>query len=436
MASVFSQIFILIVLILVNGLFALSEIAIVSSRKVRLQRLAAQGNRKAIAALELADSPNRFLSTVQVGITLIGIFAGAFGGATLSGKLAEQLVKIPVLEPYAQALSLGMVVCCITYLSLILGELVPKRLAMNNPESLAVMVAQPMKLLSAIAAPVVLLLSASTEFILKLLNSNASDQPDVTEEEIKVLIDQGIQSGIVETAEHDIVDRVFRLGDRPVRNFMTPRPDITWLDLKDSIEVNRQKLTGQNFTRVPVCQDGLDNVLGFVRVTDVLNQVLANRPLDLTSQLRRPLFVPESTSALKILERFKQTGNHMGIVVDEYGVIQGLVTLNDILLDLVEDIPTAGDLSEPLAIQREDGSWLLDGMLTIEEFFELFEIGINPEEIQSSYTTLGGFVITYLGKIPTSADHFEWRDLRLEVVDMDGNRVDKVLVTPNSLLKT
>lgn len=432
MFTVLTEILIVLLLILANGLFAMSEMAIVSSRKVRLQQLANTGNQKAQTALELANTPNRFLSTVQVGITLIGILAGAFGGATLAEKLAVELSQIPILDPYSDVIALAFVVGLIAYLSLIFGELVPKRLALNNPEQIAVIIAKPMNFLSKLTAPVVHLLSISTEFILRLLGIQASNEPQVTAEEIKVLIEQGTQSGIVEEAEQDIVDRVFQLGDRPVQSLMTPRPEIFWLDLDDTAEENRQQLNQISSTRVLVCQEGLDNVLGFVQVTDLLSQTLSNQPLDLTRSLRRPLFVPENTSVLKILEMFKQTGIHIGIVVDEYGVIQGLVTLNDILLELVGDIPTIDNQDEPQVIQREDGSWLLDGMLGVEDFFQLFELERFAGQSQGNYHTVGGFVITHLSRIPSVAEHFEWKGLRIEVVDMDGNRVDKVLVMPIS----
>lgn len=432
MFTVLGEILIVLLLVLINGVFAMCEIAIVSSRKARLQQLANTGNQKAQTALELANTPNRFLSTVQVGITLIGILAGAFGGTTLADKLALELKQVAILAPYSDAIALGVVVCFISYLSLILGELVPKRLALNHPEPIAILIAKPMNLLSKLGSPIVHLLSISTDLILNLLGSQVPNEPQVTQEEIKMLIEQGTQSGIVEEAEQDIVDRVFQLGDRPVQNLMTPRREIVWLDLADTLEENRQKLNGVSYTRVLVCQEGLDNVLGFVRVTDLLSQTLSNQPLDLTRFLRRPLFVPENTSALRILEMFKQTGTHIGIIVDEYGVIQGLVTLNDILLELVGDIPMVDHQDEPQVIQREDGSWLLDGMLAVEDFFQLFELERFAGQSQGNYHTVGGFVITHLSRIPSVAEHFEWKGLRIEVVDMDGNRVDKVLVMPIS----
>ncbi|MBE9146300.1 hemolysin family protein [Planktothrix mougeotii] len=432
MSSVFQEILIVVLLILANGVFAMSEMAIVSSRKVRLQQLANQGNKKAKVALELANSPNRFLSTVQVGITLIGILAGAFGGAAISARLETQLKQIPILAPYSNAISFTVVVITITYLSLIIGELVPKRLALNSPELIATTVSIPMRWLSRISSPIVHLLSASTELIVRFLGSHTSTEPEVTEEEIKILIEQGTKSGIVEEAEQNIVGRVFELGDRQVRTLMTPRPEIFWIDIDDSLEENRQSISETSYTRILVCQEDLDHVVGFIKVTDLLTQLLSGQPLDLTANLRRPLFVPETTSVLKILELFKQDETHFALVVDEYGVIQGLVTLNDILMELVGDIPSWENPEEPQKVQREDGSWLLDGMLPVEEFLELFNLEHLLEESEGNYHTVGGFVITHLGRIPTAADHFEWQNLRVEVMDMDGNRVDKVLIVPLS----
>lgn len=424
------EILLLLLLIIANGVFSMSEMALISSRKVRLQQMVNQGNAKARAALELADAPNRFLSTVQVGITLIGILTGAFGGATIADKLAVHLRLIPGLASYSKALSFGIVVLLITYLSLIFGELVPKRLALNSPERIATNVALPMRMVAAIASPVVHLLSASTDLVLRILGIGPSTEPQVTEEEIKVLIEQGTEAGTFEEAEQDMVERVFRLGDLPVNALMTPRPDIVWLDLEDSAAENHQKMMDSAHSRFPVCQGGLDNVLGIMPVTDLLARSLSGQPLDLTVSLRQPIFVPESTRGLKVLELFKQTSTHMAVVVDEYGVIQGLVTLNDIMVEIVGDVPSADELEDPQAVQREDGSWLLDGMLPVDEFFEIFEIKDLPFENQGNYQTLGGFVITHLGRIPAAADHFDWEGMRFEVMDMDGNRVDKVLVMP------
>jgi putative hemolysin len=422
------EILIILLLILANGMFAMSEMAIVSARKVRLQQMADQGDAKARAALELADAPNRFLSTVQIGITLIGIIAGAFGGSTLGATVAKALNRIPLLAPYSQALSFGIVVLIITYLSLIIGELVPKRLALNSPERIAMAVAIPMRMVAAIASPAVYLLSASTETVLRLLGIRDSNEPQVTEEEIKILIEQGTAAGTFEEAEQDMVERVFRLGDRRVGALMTPRPEIVWLDLDDSAETNRQVIIDSAHSQFPVCQGELDNMLGIIKVNNLLGRCLSSQPLDLAATLQRPLYVPENMPGLKVLELFKQSSNHIAIVVDEYGVIQGLVTLNDIFEEIVGELPSLEQLDDPQVVQREDGSWLVDGMFPVEEFFERFDLEELTREQRGNYHTMGGFMITNLGRIPTAADYFEWRGMRFEVMDMDGNRVDKVLV--------
>ncbi|NET38794.1 MAG: HlyC/CorC family transporter [Cyanothece sp. SIO1E1] len=433
MSSITFEILFILLLILANGLFAMSEIAVLSARKTRLEHLANRGDVRAKAALELSNSPNRFLSTVQIGITLVGILAGAFGGATLAEKLEAYLGMLPFVASYSVPMSLILVVLCITYLSLVVGELVPKRLALNAPEQIATNVAIPMRLLAAITSPVVNLLSHSTELGLKLFGVGPSaSEPLVTEDEIKVLLQQGTEAGTFAAAEQDMVERVFRLDDQPLSALMTPRPDIVWLDLNDSAQENNHKIIQSKLTRFPVCQDTLDNVLGLVHVNDLLTQSLTGESIDLAVSLRQPLFVPETTRALKILEMFKQCKTSIALTVDEYGVIQGLVTLHDILEAIIGDLPSVDQPEESPAVQREDGSWLLDGMLSVERFKELFDMEELPGEAMGNYQTLGGFVITYLGRIPNAADHFEWKRLRFEVMDMDGNRVDKVLVMPKS----
>ena len=424
------EILIVLLLPIVNAIFVMSEMAVVSARKVRLQQMANQGDIGARAALELANAPNKFLAIVQVGITLLIILSGAFGEGTISKRLIPILSHIPLLAPYSEAIASSIAILLITYLTLVIGELVPKRLALNNPELIAAAVALPMQTFAAIASPIVYLLSASTDTVVRLLGIRPSTAPQVTEEEIKVLIEQGTEAGTFEAAEQDMVERVFRLGDRPVSALMTPRPDIVWLDLEDSALENRQKMVDSAHSRFPVCQGGLDNVLGVMHVTDLLARSLSGQPLDLTVALRQPVFVPESTRGLKVLELFKQTGTHISLVVDEYGVIQGLVTLNDVLVEIVGDVPSDDELEDPQAVQRDDGSWLLDGMLSVDEFFEIFELKELPVEDRGSYQTLGGFVITRLGRIPAAPEHFEWEGMRFEVIDMDGNRVDKVLVVP------
>lgn len=408
----------------------MSEMALVSARKGRLQQLANQGDVKARIALELVTSPNQFLSTVQIGITLIGIFAGAFGGATIAEKLEKHLKLIPLLAPHSGAIALVLVVVIITYLSLVFGELVPKRLALNEPEHIATSVAVQMQSLAKIAAPGVNLLSNSTEIVLHLLGIVPSKEPTVTEEEIKILIEQGTEAGTFEEAEQEMLNRVFCLGDRRVSQLMTPRPEIVWLDLENSSEVNRQKVINSTHTRFPVCQGGIDNVIGVVQVNTLLARSLVDQPFDLTSSLQQPLFVPESTWALKVLELFKQSSPDLALVVSEYGVLQGLVTLNDVLEAIIGEIPSVDHSNDSQIVQRDDGSWLVDGMLPIEDFKKFFGLAELPGEKRGNYYTLGGFVITHLGRIPSAADHFDWQGMRFEVMDMDGKRVDKILVIP------
>ncbi len=424
------ELVITILLIIVNGVFAMSETAFVSARKVRLQQRANEGNAKAAAALEMVNAPNRLLSTVQLGITLIGIVAGAFGGATISEGLAVYLRAIPWLRPYSDAIALTIVVVVITYLSLVIGELVPKRIALNNPERIAMSMVKPMRVLAAIASPFIHLLSLSTEGILRLIGLRPSGEPPITEEEINVLIEEGTQIGTFEAAEQDMVEQIFRLGDRRVNALMTHRPDIVWLEANDTPQEISHKIRKSTYSRFPVCDGSLDNVLGMVHVKDLLLQCLAGQALDLKAALHEPLYVIESTTTLKVLELFKQTGQQAALVIQEYGDIEGLITLNDILEAIVGDISSDDDLDQAQVVQREDGSWLLDGMLPIEELKDILHIRALPEEENGDYNTLAGFVLMQLGRIPKTSDHFEWGSYRFEVVDMDGRRIDKMLVQP------
>ena len=425
------EILIIFLLIVANGVFAMSEAAIISARKERLQQLAEAGNSQARAALELATHPNQFLATVQIGITLVGILAGAFGGATIAEEIAARLSVVPFLAPYSEIVGVGIVVLGLTYFSLIIGELVPKRLALNNAERIASAVAAPMRALSAIAAPVVRLLNVSTDVVIRVLGVKPSTEPSITPEEIKILIEQGTESGVFEEAEQDMIESVLRLNERRVGAFMTPRMQIVWFGIEDSAEEIQRKIANSRHSRFPVIQDSLDNVLGIVRAKDLLTQSLANQRLDLMAWLHPPLFIPENMSALKVLELFKQKGTHIALVTDEYGGIQGMVTHNDILEAIVGYIHSAGSPAEPEATRREDGSWLLDGLLPIDKLKEIFDIEKLPDEEQSHYQTVGGFVMAQVRNIPLVGQRFEWGNLCFEVVDMDGRRVDKVLVTPS-----
>ena len=424
------EILIIFLLLVANGIFAMAELAVVSSRKMRLKQLAKKGNRRARSALELARDPNQFLATVQIGITMVGILAGAFGGATIAEELGVFLNSFPILAPYGEGIGVGIVVLALTYLSLVIGELVPKRLALHSPEKIASAVAAPMRALSGFALPAVWLLSHSSNLVLRILGVKPSTEPPVTEEEIKLLIEQGTQTGVFEEAELDMIEGVLQMADRPVSLLMTPRKKITSFDVGDSLDRIRRKLMSSKHSRFPVIKGNFENILGVVRTKDLLSQCLAGHPVDLGKMLRPPLFVPLSTSILKLLEIFKQEKTHIALVIDEYGGLQGLVTHHDILESIVGDIPSVGEPGEPQASQREDGSWLLDGMLHIDKLKEIFDFEDLPSENQGLYQTVGGFVIGRVRKIPSVGESFDWRGVRFEVVDMDGHRVDKVLAAP------
>jgi putative hemolysin len=429
MSSITLEILLILILIISNGIFSGSEIAVVSARKVRLEQLAQQGNRKARVAFKLANSPNDFLSTVQIGITLIGILSGAVGGATLAQRLKPLFDKISTLQPYSQGISVAIVVTIITYLSLVIGELVPKRIALNAPEQIACLIASPMRFLSGLTAPLVNILGLSTDTLLNLLGITVSNEPDITEEEIKVLIRQGAESGMFEEAEHNMVERVFRLGDRPIKAMMTPRPDVIWLDIQSSLEENLQKVMESNYSRFPVGRGSLDKCTGFIRIHKLLIAQLSGQKNPLEDFIQQPLYVPENTRALSVIGQFKETGVHIALVTDEYGGIEGLVTLNDLMEAIVGDLPSLEHEEEPLIIEREDGSWLLDGSLDIDDLKNLLEKDFLLEEAKNPFHTLAGFIIHFLEHIPQSGEYFEWNGLRFEIVDMDGTRVDKVLVT-------
>lgn len=417
---------IVFLLILLNGLFALSELAVVSARRTRLRRMAGEGVRGAQTALDLAASPNRFLSTVQVGITLVGIFAGAFGGATIAGPLAELLAPLPWVGTHSQGISLVVVVSLITYFSVVIGELVPKRIALFRAERIAALVAPPMQLLSVIATPLVRVLGVTTDAVLGLMGISASSPAEVSEEEIRMLVQEGAQAGIIEEAERDMVEGVFRLNDRPLEVLMTPRTEIVWLNTRASTAELRQLMSDTGHSRFPVCAGALDQVVGIARAKDALADCLSSRSFDPARTAREPLYLPGTMRALRALERFKQAGTHMALVVDEFGGIDGLVTLIDILEAIVGDIPTPEELADPAIVRREDGSWLVDGLLPVDEFKPRFQIKALPEE--DAYQTVGGFVVYMLGDLPEEGNQFTWEQLRFEIVDMDGLRVDKVLV--------
>ncbi len=425
---------VILALILVNGLFAMSEIAVISARKARLQQAAEEGDARARKALKLAERPSDFLATVQVGITLAGILAGAFGGATLAHGIANLFVTVPGLAPYSTAIGVAAVVAIITYLSLVLGELVPKRLALADPERVAGRMAGPMAGLATITRPLVRFLSISTDLVVRVLGVRSSAEPTITPEELRILVEQGRQSGVFEETEQDMIEGVLRLDDRRVGGLMTPRTQIVWIDVNDGPDAIREKVASSRHSRFPVCQGSLEEILGIVRTKDLLVQTLACQPLDLRSILQPPLFVPESASALRVLELLQEHRRHVALVTDEFGSIQGLVTHNDILEAVVGALPTPGRPTEPSAVRRSDGSWLVDGLMDIATFKALFDIEGEelPDEELGIYQTLGGFAMHQLDAIPTVGQTFSWQGFRFEIVDMDGRRVDKMLIhTPS-----
>jgi putative hemolysin len=419
-----------VLLIVGNGLFAMSELAVVSARKARLQRQAASGIRGAQAALDLARAPAPFLSTVQIGITLVGILAGAFGGATLAEKISAGVARVPLVAPYREAIGLGVVVVMITYLSVVIGELVPKRLALLNPERIAAAVAGPMRALTRMAHPLVRILTASSDLALRLFGVRAEAEEPITPEEVRILIEQGARAGVFETVEKEIVDRVLRLGSERVAALMTPRTSIVWLDVEQAVDSIRETIASSRLSRFPVAQGTLDNVVGLVLAKDLLARLLEGLPFDLKAALREPLFVPETMGALEVLEHFKRSSEHIALVIDEHGGVSGLVTHHDLLeavLGAIAEQPM--QLQDGEAVQREDGSWLIGGMLPLGEFKEKLGIPRLPGEERGDVHTMGGFAMLELGRIPSAGEHFEAAGMRFEVVDMDGRRVDKLLVS-------
>lgn len=420
------EILVIFLLIFLNGFFALAEMAVVSARRGRLQQMAEEGRAGARVALALAEHPGRFLSAIQTGITLIGIIAGAFGGATLSGHLAEFLQTVPALAAMAEELAFGLVVAAITYLSLIIGELVPKRVALLRAEKLAVAVAPVLAGVAWVTAPLVWFLGASTEGVLRLFRLPVVSENSVTEEEVKTLIAEGTETGVFERAEQQMIEAVLKLSDRTARTIMTPRPDVTWLDMNDPPETLWQEIRASGHTRYPVCRGDFDEVLGVVQSKDLLEQAVSETPLDLGAILAPALIVPDTTPVLRLLELFKAHSQHMAVVVDEYGSVEGVVSLSDILTSIAGLVPDAGDETEDAFARREDGSWLVDGMTPIEEVES--RLGIKGLYGGGDFHTLAGFLLSRFGRVPRAGEFFLWQGIQFEVVDMDGRRIDKVLI--------
>ncbi len=418
---------VVLVLFVVNGFFAMSELAIVSSRRARLQQLALGGNRGAGRALKLLDDPTRFLSTVQVGITLVGVFAGAYSGTTFSEPLAEALRGVPALAAYADEIAITLVVVGVTYFSLIIGELVPKRIALNNAERIAAFAATPMTVIATVGAPIVWFLKLSTEVVLFLLRVKPKPDSTVTEEEVKSLIAEGTNAGVFQPAEREMIEGVIRMADRSVRSIMVPRPDVTWLDIDDTPENILRDIDESGHSRFPVSRREIDEVIGVVHAKDLLQQLSRTGTIDVSGCLRQPLLVDEHMSILRLLDRFKTSPVHMAIVLDEHGSFEGIVTPTDILIAIAGDLPEREGETDPDAVRRDDGSWLLNGRMPIDDVERT--LAVQRMNDDDAYQTLAGFVLHRLGRIPAAGEHFAWRGWRFEVIDLDGRRIDKVLAT-------
>lgn len=429
MQQMLSEIFIILLLLMANGVFAMTEIAVVSARKARLRHLADLKDPGARVALELAESPNRFLSTVQVGITFVGVFAGAFGGATLAEELALLLQTIPGIKTYAEPAALGLVVVAIAYLSLIIGELVPKRLALQYPETIARLMARPMNQLAHLANPLVSLLSHSTEFLLRIIGLKATTSPTVTEDEVKSLVREGLKAGVLYPTESQMVESVLALDQLPVRDLMTPRAKIIWLNINDHHEIVWHKIVVSGHTNFPVYDRQRDNVVGTVSVKAIYANLAAGAPVCLKDLMTPPMIVPATQTAIQLLETFKKTGKYVALIADEFGEIVGLVTLHDVMEAIVGEFPSQDERARPSAKRREDGSWLIDAMIEVPTLQrQIPELKLDDPE--RDYQTLAGFVVKRLGHVPREGETFEEQGYLFEIIDMDQHRVDKVLLLP------
>lgn len=424
------EVALLLFLILLNGYFAMSEIALVTARKARLRKMSEAGDRRATRAIELGENPTRFLSTIQIGITSIGILSGIVGEAALAQPLAIVLQAWGVPLRASELGGTGIVVVLITYFTIVLGELVPKRLGQISPETIARFVAQPMLLLAMIARPFVRLLSASTELILKVLRVRDTSAQAVTEEEIHALLEEGAESGAIDELEHEIMRNAFRLDDRQVSSLMTPRAQIVYLNTGDPLDDNLRKITGSNHSRFPVVRGDLGEILGIATAKQLFAQKVRGEPTDLTKNLKPAVFVPESLTGMELLDAFRSSQIQFMLVVDEYGDVHGIVTLQDVLEAITGEFRTALP-GEAWAMQRPDGSWLLDGLIPVPELKDRLALAAVPEEDTGRYHTLSGMIMLLLGRLPRTGDRIDWGGWSFEIVDMDGNRIDKVIAAPH-----
>ncbi len=424
-----AEVLIILLLILINGMFSMYELAMVSVKKPKLEQQKLQGDKKAEKTLQLLEHPNKFLSTVQIGISLISILSGAFGGASIAEQFSEVLVAKGMLTSTADALALGVVVLSITFFSIVIGELIPKRIALNNPEGVAKGLSGFMGFLSSLSSPIISLLDISTELGIKLLGIKPSSEPTISEEELILLIAEGRNMGVFNKAEQDFVEGVFRFTERRVDALMTPKNDIDWLDLDDSRQQLLAEIKASRFSRLPLAKGDLDKIIGVIDVKDIAGMDILSEEVKLDQLAREPLYVPENTSALKAFESFRKSGIHEAMVIDEYGSIIGMVTLFDVLESIVGDIPSNQQDQAHEVVRRADGSWSLDGLLPIDELKEIIEVETLPDEDKAGYQTLSGLVMNQLGDIPKIGQLFELEGFKFEVIDMDRFRVDRVLVT-------
>jgi putative hemolysin len=423
------EIAILFGLILLNGVFAMSEIALITARRAQLQNLAQAGDSAAAAAIQLGEDPNRFLSTIQIGITLIGILNGFIGEAALARPFSEWLETLGVQDPLSDYLATGTIVIGITYFSIVLGELVPKRLGQINPEPIARLVARPMLFLAAVSKPFVELLSASTQLILRTFGIKEKQGSTVTQEEINLMLAEGSDAGVIEHQEHQMVRNVFRLDDRQIASLMVPRSEVVYLDVEEPLPDNLKSIELSEHSRFPVIRGNWEEVLGVASARQFLTQTLHGEKPNLTERLQPAVFVPESLTGMELLENFKNSGAHLAFIIDEYGEVQGIVTLQDVMEAITGEFKPHRP-EDAWAVKREDGSWLLDGLIPIPELKDRLSLKEVPEEEKGRYNTLSGMVMLLAGRLPQTGDRCEWEGWVFEIVDMDGKRIDKVLATP------
>ena len=429
MSNSFGSVLLLLLLIVVNGIFSMTETAVISVRKARLQNEVEKGNKKARTALELYENQNDFFSTIQIVITLVGIINGAIGASAFSGPVAVLLSKVSFLAPVADTLAFLLVSLLITYLSLVIGELVPKRLATSYPEKISMQMAGIMLTLSKLTSPLVKFLGWSTSVVMRIIGVEENEEVPVSEDEVKVMIEQGKRVGVFDETEQDIVESVFRMSDKTVDSMMTPRTELNWIDLDEPLDESLAEIMDSDGNYFPLVQGATDNVIGIVSAKAVLNSYIQKNPINLDEISESPLFIPESKPALSVLDELRESGKQVAIILDEYGGFSGMITLLDILEELVGDIPGMHDSYEPEIVERADGSWLIDGQMDIDELKD--ELGIKEleDEYRIGYQTLGGFMLSKFGFIPQAGDLFESDGYKFEIVDMDNRRIDKVLVS-------